>query len=102
MKATWMQGDNLNKHDFATIIDCKGKTIDEMKAIYKQEGGSHYKNMAIQPITYIHRNGLCWYAGNIVKYATRFLAKNGKEDLKKVIHYAEMAIEEYYPEEKSE
>ena len=74
-------------------------TIIETSALLKQEGGSHYKNMAIQPITYIHRNGLCWYAGNIVKYATRFLAKNGKEDLKKVIHYAEMAIEEYYPQE---
>lgn len=69
-----------------------------MKAIDKQEGGSHYQDLAIQPINYIHRNHLCWYAGNIVKYASRFLVKNGKEDLLKVIHYAEMAIEEYYPD----
>jgi len=62
----------------------------------RQEGGSHYKSMAIQPIDYIHRNALCWYGGNIVKYASRFKSKNGKEDLLKVIHYAEMAIEEYY------
>ena len=31
MKANWKQGYNLNKHTFDTIIDCKGKTIEEMK-----------------------------------------------------------------------
>jgi len=31
MKANWKQGGNLNKHNFDTIIDCKGKTIEEMK-----------------------------------------------------------------------
>jgi hypothetical protein len=29
-----------------------------MSALDKQVGGSHYKDMAIQPIEYIHKNGL--------------------------------------------
>ncbi len=72
------------------------------KPLEKQVGGSHYKDMAIQPITYITENKLDWYQGNIVKYASRHHFKNGAEDLKKVIHYAEMALEAQYPKAKEE
>jgi hypothetical protein len=54
-----------------------------MSALDKQIGGSHYKDMAIQPIEYIHKNGLGFCEGNIVKYITRWKTKNGIEDLKK-------------------
>jgi hypothetical protein len=64
-----------------------------MSALEKQVGGSHYKDMAIQPIEYIHKNGLGFCEGNIVKYITRWKTKNGIEDLKKVIHYAELLIQ---------
>jgi hypothetical protein len=64
-----------------------------MSALDKQIGGSHYKDMAIQPIEYIHKNGLGFCEGNIVKYITRWKTKNGIEDLKKVIHYAELMIQ---------
>jgi hypothetical protein len=64
-----------------------------MSALDKQIGGSHYKDMAIQPIEYIHKNGLGFCEGNIVKYITRWKTKNGIEDLKKVIHYAELLIQ---------
>jgi hypothetical protein len=64
-----------------------------MSALDKQVGGSHYKDMAIQPIEYIHKNGLGFCEGNIVKYITRWKTKNGIEDLKKVIHYAELLIQ---------
>lgn len=56
----------------------------------KQEGGSHYKNYAIQPTEYIEKNKMGFCAGNIVKYATRFKDKNGLEDVKKIKHYAEL------------
>jgi hypothetical protein len=49
--------------------------------------------MAIQPIEYIHKNGLGFCEGNIVKYITRWKTKNGIEDLRKVIHYAELLIQ---------
>jgi hypothetical protein len=64
-----------------------------MSALDKQIGGSHYKDMAIQPVEYIHKNGLGFCEGNIVKYITRWKTKNGIEDLKKVIHYAELLIQ---------
>ena len=64
-----------------------------MSALDKQIGGSHYKDMAIQPIAYIHKNGLGFCEGNVVKYITRWKTKNGIEDLRKVIHYAELLIQ---------
>lgn len=63
----------------------------------KQEGGSHYKDMKIQPIDFIVENEIKFREGNIIKYAARHENKNGAEDLKKVIHYAQMILEtEYY------
>ena len=39
-----------------------------MSALNTQAGGDHYKDCAIQPIQYIHANGLDFFQGNIVKY----------------------------------
>ena len=61
----------------------------------------HYSRWKIEPITYIMRNGMEFWRGNIVKYASRagfkkYAEMNEKEseitDLKKVIRYAEMRI----------
>lgn len=67
-------------------------------ALSKQEGGSHYKDLMIQPVEYIMKNNLDFLQGNIVKYATRHKDKNGAEDLRKVIHYAQLALELQYGE----
>lgn len=64
----------------------------------KQVGGDHYKQMAIQPSEYIHRNGLSWCAGNAVKYITRHALKGGRQDIEKAIHYLELLLEWEYPE----
>lgn len=64
-----------------------------MSALNKQEGGQHYKGKAIQPVQYIHANGLGFCEGNVVKYITRWREKGGKADLLKVIHYVELLIE---------
>lgn len=69
-----------------------------MSALTQQEGGSHYKDCKIQPIEYIHANSLDFFQGNIVKYVTRHKSKNGAEDLRKVIHYAQLALELQYGE----
>ena len=58
----------------------------------QQVGGTHYKDMAIQPIEFILANNLPFCEGNIIKYTCRYKQKNGVEDLRKVIHYAEMLI----------
>ena len=69
-----------------------------MSALDTQAGGSHYKNLAIQPVEYIQANGLDYFQGNIVKYITRHKAKNGAEDIKKAIHYCQLILDLEYEE----
>ena len=66
----------------------------------KQIGGSHYKDCVIQPVDYIVENKLDFLEGNVVKYITRHKTKNGIEDIRKVIHYAELILEKKYGKEK--
>jgi len=68
---------------------------EEKRPLDRQEGGSHY-DLPIQPLEYIHANGLGYIEGNIIKYATRHKAKNGAEDIKKIIHYCELLLELEY------
>ena len=66
---------------------------DPKGALSRQIGGGHYKDMPLQPIEYILANELGFCEGNIVKYITRYKAKGGAEDVKKVIHYAQILLE---------
>jgi hypothetical protein len=59
-----------------------------------QIGGDHYQ-MGIQPIDYIEANNLSFIEGNIVKYVSRYKAKNGLEDLKKAKWYLDRLISNY-------
>lgn len=61
-----------------------------------QVGGNHYKDLKIQPIEYIHANGLDYFEGNVIKYITRHRKKNGKQDLEKAKHYIDLLIELEY------
>lgn len=65
-------------------------------ALDTQEGGSHYKNLAIQPIEFIYGNKIPYLEGNILKYIVRHRMKNGIEDLKKAKHYLDILIELEY------
>ena len=67
-------------------------------ALDKQVSGTHYKGCKIQPIEYIHANGLDYFQGNVVKYVTRHKDKNGKGDIEKAIHYLELILELQYGE----
>lgn len=66
------------------------------KALDRQVGGGHYKDLAIQPIEYIVKNKMNYCEANIVKYITRHHLKGGVEDIDKVIHYAELLKELEY------
>lgn len=62
----------------------------------KQVGGDHYEKCKIQPKDYIRANGLDFFEGNIVKYISRHKEKEGAKDIRKVIDYAEMILEDVY------
>ncbi|MDP3322676.1 MAG: DUF3310 domain-containing protein [Hydrogenophaga sp.] len=64
-------------------------------ALNTQEGGSHYKDMKIQPVEYIIANGLGFCEGSVVKYVSRWKNKNGVEDLKKARHFLDILIEQH-------
>lgn len=72
--------------------------VRPVTALNQQEGGSHYRDMKIQPIEYIHANGLGFCEGNVVKYVSRHRQKNGKQDLLKARHFIDLLIEMDYPE----
>lgn len=62
-------------------------------ALDKQVAGDHYKNLAIQPVEFIHANGIGYFEGNVIKYVSRWRQKNGIADLEKAKHYIELLIE---------
>ena len=64
-----------------------------MKTVESQVGGSHYKVMALQPIELIIALRCSFIQGCIIKYISRYKNKNGAQDIKKCIHYAQLAIE---------
>lgn len=64
-----------------------------MSAFDHQEGGAHYKALAIQPAQYCIANNMPWAEGSVVKYVTRWRTKGGVEDLRKARHIIDMLIE---------
>lgn len=61
-----------------------------------QEGGSHYKDLTIQPVEFIHANKIGYLEGNVIKYVVRHRKKNGVEDLLKAKHYIDLLIQLEY------
>ena len=89
----------VREHTLNVII--KG-TLDENKtelpqadANARQEGGTHYKQLVIQPWDYIVSNNLGYLEGNVVKYVSRWQTKheNGVQDLLKAKHYLDKLLE---------
>lgn len=72
------------------------------KANELQFGGSHYKDMAIEPWDFITANKLPFLEGCIIKYVARWKVKGGMEDLRKARHFLDKLIEteEPKPQEK--
>jgi hypothetical protein len=63
------------------------------RALDVQVSGNHYKDLAIQPVEYIHANGIGYFEGNVIKYVSRWRNKNGIKDLEKAKHYIDLLIE---------
>lgn len=77
------------------LPDPAGVTGDErvvMTPAATQVGGTHYTDMAIQPVNYIHRNGLGYCEGAVIKYVSRHRVEGGREDLEKARHFIDLLI----------
>jgi hypothetical protein len=73
--------------------DMLSRGANGTSALDVQVAGNHYKDLAIQPVEYIHANGIGYFEGNVIKYVSRWRAKNGIKDLEKAKHYIELLIE---------
>jgi len=69
-----------------------------MSALNEQIAGTHYKDMAIQPIEFCQRNRLGYAESLAIKYLCRHGKKNGRQDLQKAIHCIQLLMEMEYPE----
>lgn len=58
-----------------------------------QVAGDHYKKLKIQPIEFIHANGIPFAEGSVIKYVTRWRDKGGIKDLEKARHFLDLLIE---------
>ena len=67
-----------------------------MSVYKKQIGGTHYKDMKIQPSEFINKNKLQFAEGNAIKYICRHAYKGEVQDLEKAKHYIDMIIERDY------
>ena len=66
---------------------------NETNALEVQVGGDHYKSLRVQPVEYIHANGIGYFEGNVIKYVSRWRSKNGIKDLEKARHYIDLLIQ---------
>lgn len=61
-----------------------------MNPLDVQVGGTHYKELKIQPVSFIKDNYLKFCEGNVLKYLVRDKGSR-LEDLEKAYHYIELA-----------
>lgn len=67
---------------------------EQNSALKRMEGGGHYLGFVIQPAEFCHVNNIGFIPGCIIKYACRYDKKGTPiQDLKKIIHFAEILIE---------
>ena len=71
----------------------KGIDLIDTPATSTQIGGNHYRDMTIQPAEFIHKNGIEFLPGCVIKRMCRWRKKDGLKDLRKAIHEIELMIE---------
>lgn len=103
-KSSMQKKESIPQQDEANCpIDSTPSAVQEPSvsesALAVQIGGSHYKDMPIQPIEYAFKNKLNPLQFNVVKYVSRYANKNGKKDLEKAIHCLQLLIEMEYGNE---
>jgi len=75
--------------------------INELYAYIKKTYGGHYGDrVQAQDLIISSGHAEGFYIGNVIKYASRYGKKNGKnkDDLMKVLHYTILALNNHYIE----
>lgn len=85
--------DNYVFEKYGDVWELVTELPSPLSALSTQVGGSHYKDFKIQPVEFIHKNGIGFIEGCCIKYLCRWRSKNGVEDLKKAKHFIDMLIE---------
>ena len=67
--------------------------VAQLSAFKTQVQGTHYKDMRIQPVEFIHKNKIGFCEGAAIKYLCRWRSKGGLNDLRKARHFIDMLIE---------
>lgn len=70
-----------------------------MSAFNSQVGGSHYKDLPIQPVEFCQRNNLGFCEASAIKYLCRHRSKGGRQDIEKAIHFLNLLLEIEYPKQ---
>lgn len=84
---------NLGKPRTRMQATATVETPVAQSALGVQVGGTHYKDMAIQPVEFITKNNLGFLEGSIVKRICRWRAKDGLKDLEKIKHEVDLLIQ---------
>lgn len=99
----WFDGESAGLHiddyicfdEMAAIVDYLRSQQVVSSVGNMQVGGDHYQTK-IQPVEFIHANGLPFIEGNVVKYISRHKAKGGAGDIEKAISYCKMLLKLEY------
>jgi hypothetical protein len=79
---------------FAPVTNKESQEMkQEQSALNVQVSGSHYKELKIQPVEYIHANNIPFCEASVIKYVTRWKSKGGIADLQKAKHFIDLLIE---------
>lgn len=63
---------------------------NNIPALSKQIGGSHYKEFKIQPVEFCFINNIPYLESTAIKYLCRWRNKGGIQDLDKAIHFIQL------------
>lgn len=73
-----------------------GESEIALSALNIQYGGTHYKDMKIQPVEIAVANNLGPLEFSVIKYAMRHKAKGKELDIKKAIHFLQLILRLLY------
>lgn len=98
----WVTGDDaddivayrvIGTNPIQDLVTCAEEKHNPANPFAVQVAGDHYKKLKIQPIEFIHANGIPFAEGSVIKYVTRWRDKGGIKDLEKARHFLDLLID---------